>query len=64
MTATEFNAVNLGIIDINTNEKVKVPDGVAHFLEHKLFEQEGANEYQEELAWAVAMGILQYLNEL
>lgn len=23
-----------------TNEKIKVPDGVAHFLEHKLFEQE------------------------
>ncbi|MEG1009997.1 MAG: pitrilysin family protein, partial [Clostridia bacterium] len=25
------------------NEKIKVPDGVAHFLEHKLFEQEGEN---------------------
>lgn len=24
----------------DTNEKIKVPDGVAHFLEHKLFEQE------------------------
>ena len=27
-------------VDIETRERSKVPDGIAHFLEHKMFEQE------------------------
>ncbi len=27
-------------------EKVKVPDGIAHFLEHKLFEKEDGDVFQ------------------
>lgn len=40
---TKYGSITNDFIDINTNERVKVPDGIAHFLEHKLFEQEGAN---------------------
>ena len=43
MFGTKYGSVINEFVDINTNERVKVPDGVAHFLEHKLFEQEGAN---------------------
>lgn len=40
---TKYGSVTNDFIDITTNERVKVPDGIAHFLEHKLFEKEGAN---------------------
>ncbi|MBR1883501.1 MAG: insulinase family protein [Clostridia bacterium] len=43
MFGTKYGSVHNDFIDITTNERVKVPDGVAHYLEHKLFEQEGAN---------------------
>lgn len=40
---TKYGSITNDFIDVKTNERVKVPDGIAHFLEHKLFEQEGAN---------------------
>lgn len=40
---TKYGSVNNDFEDIATSKRVKVPDGIAHFLEHKLFEQEGAN---------------------
>jgi predicted Zn-dependent peptidase len=43
MFGTKYGSINNDFIDINTNKRVNVPDGVAHFLEHKLFEQEGSN---------------------
>ncbi len=36
---THFGSVDNLFIPPNKTEKVKVPDGIAHFLEHKLFEQ-------------------------
>lgn len=38
--ATHFGSINYEFKTSNENEKITVPDGVAHFLEHKLFEQE------------------------
>ena len=38
--ATHFGSINYEFKTSNENEVVTVPDGVAHFLEHKLFEQE------------------------
>lgn len=38
--ATHFGSLNYQFKLNNTNEMITVPDGVAHFLEHKLFEQE------------------------
>lgn len=40
---TEYGSLTNDFIDISTGNRVKVPDGIAHFLEHKLFEKEGAN---------------------
>ena len=38
--ATKFGSIDSNFIDPKTNQEVKVPDGVAHYLEHKMFEQE------------------------
>lgn len=40
---TKYGSVINDFIDIKTGKRMKVPDGIAHFLEHKLFEKEGAN---------------------
>ena len=37
---THFGSIDNHFIVPQTNEEVQVPDGVAHFLEHKMFEQE------------------------
>ena len=37
---TKFGSRNTTFKPINTNEMITVPDGIAHFLEHKMFEQE------------------------
>ncbi|MBO5375615.1 MAG: insulinase family protein [Bacilli bacterium] len=37
---TKFGSINNKFVPANKNEVVKVPYGVAHFLEHKMFEQE------------------------
>ena len=39
MFATHFGSINDDFIHPETKEEIKVPDGVAHFLEHKLFSQ-------------------------
>ena len=39
-------AVNYGSIDNNFSvdgKNIKLPDGIAHYMEHKLFEQENGN---------------------
>lgn len=38
--ATHFGSINYEFKTGNADEVITVPDGVAHFLEHKLFEQE------------------------
>lgn len=43
MFGTKYGSIDNDFIDITTGNRIKVPDGVAHFLEHKLFEKEGAN---------------------
>jgi len=37
---TNYGSIDRSFIPINETEEVTVPDGVAHFLEHKLFEKE------------------------
>lgn len=36
---TKFGSIDNHFIDPVTNEEIQVPDGVAHYLEHKMFEQ-------------------------
>ena len=37
---TNFGSIDNHFIVPGTNEEIQIPDGVAHFLEHKMFEQE------------------------
>ena len=37
--STNYGSIQNEFVPINEKEMVKVPDGVAHFLEHKVFEQ-------------------------
>ena len=43
MFGTVFGSIDNELMDIDTHERTKMPDGIAHFLEHKLFEQEDSN---------------------
>lgn len=43
MYGTVYGSIDNDFVDIATGERLKVEDGIAHFLEHKLFEQEGEN---------------------
>ena len=51
---THFGSVDNHFIMPNTNEEVYVPDGVAHFLEHKMFEQESGKNSLDTLS---ALGV-------
>lgn len=37
---TNFGGIDIEFVPINEDKMVKMPSGIAHFLEHKLFEQE------------------------
>lgn len=37
---TKFGSINTTFCPIEEKKTIKVPDGIAHFLEHKMFEQE------------------------
>lgn len=43
MFGTKYGSLTNDFIDINTGKRIKVTDGIAHFLEHKLFEKEEDN---------------------
>ena len=50
----KFGSIDNHFINPKTKEEVKIPDGVAHFLEHKMFEQaDGTNS----LDTLTAMGV-------
>src|SRR5699024_5857540 len=38
--STDYGSIDSSFVPIGQTEAVTVPDGVAHFLEHKLFEKE------------------------
>lgn len=52
--ATHFGSIDNHFIMPNTKEEVYVPDGVAHFLEHKMFEQENGKNSLDTL---MALGV-------
>lgn len=46
--ATNYGSNELEFIPINENEKFRVNEGIAHFLEHKMFEQpDGGNAFDK-----------------
>ncbi|MDQ0156748.1 EF-P 5-aminopentanol modification-associated protein YfmH [Robertmurraya andreesenii] len=44
---TKYGSVDNQFIPLGKDEFVKVPDGIAHFLEHKLFEKEDGDVFQQ-----------------
>jgi predicted Zn-dependent peptidase len=43
----EYGSIDNQFTPIGKNESVKVPDGIAHFLEHKMFEHEEGDVFQD-----------------
>ena len=51
---THFGSIDNRFIMPKTNEEVFIPDGVAHFLEHKMFEQpDGTNSLDKLMALGI-----------
>ncbi|MDR0404939.1 MAG: insulinase family protein [Oscillospiraceae bacterium] len=44
---TKFGSINTKFVDVKSSESVTVPDGIAHYLEHKLFENEDGDSFQK-----------------
>ena len=44
---TKYGSIDNHFLPPEKNEFVKVPDGIAHFLEHKLFEKEDGDVFQQ-----------------
>jgi predicted Zn-dependent peptidase len=44
---TKFGSINTKFIDVETSKEVCVPDGIAHYLEHKLFENEDGDSFKK-----------------
>ena len=44
---TKYGSVDNTFVPFGKDEYVKVPDGIAHFLEHKLFEKEDGDVFQQ-----------------
>src|SRR6476620_10614708 len=44
---TKYGSVDNHFMPLGKNEFLKVPDGIAHFLEHKLFEKEDGDVFQQ-----------------
>jgi predicted Zn-dependent peptidase len=44
---TKYGSIDNHFVPLNEDDFVKVPDGIAHFLEHKLFEKEDGDVFQQ-----------------
>lgn len=44
---TRYGSIDNHFVPLGAKEYIKVPDGIAHFLEHKLFEKEDGDVFQQ-----------------
>jgi predicted Zn-dependent peptidase len=44
---TKYGSIDNHFVPLGKNDLVKVPDGIAHFLEHKMFEKEDGDVFQQ-----------------
>lgn len=44
---TKYGSIDNQFVPLKQTEMIKVPDGIAHFLEHKLFEKEDGDVFQQ-----------------
>ena len=54
MWTTKFGSIDNKFVTTDTNQEIEIPDGVAHFLEHKMFEQKDGTD---SLYTLMALGI-------
>lgn len=45
--STNYGSIDNEFVPIGGTEMIKVPDGIAHFLEHKMFEKEDGDVFQK-----------------
>src|SRR5699024_5822614 len=45
--STNFGSIDQSFVPINGTEQITVPEGVAHFLEHKMFEKEDRDVFAD-----------------
>ncbi|MUK89848.1 peptidase M16 [Ornithinibacillus sp. L9] len=45
--STNYGSIDQTFVPIGNNEKITVPEGIAHFLEHKLFEKEDRDVFTD-----------------
>lgn len=45
--STKFGAIDTKFVPINQDQMIKVEDGIAHFLEHKMFDMNGSDASDE-----------------
>lgn len=43
---TQYGSIDNEFVPIDSDKKIKVPDGIAHFLEHKMFEKKEGDVFQ------------------
>ncbi|WP_257351478.1 EF-P 5-aminopentanol modification-associated protein YfmH [Pseudalkalibacillus decolorationis] len=44
---TKYGSIDNHFVPLGENDQLQVPDGIAHFLEHKLFEKEDGDVFQD-----------------
>ena len=44
---TKYGSIDNHFVPLGSEDYIKVPDGIAHFLEHKLFEKEDGDVFQQ-----------------
>lgn len=44
---TKYGSIDNNFVPLGETEAIKVPDGIAHFLEHKMFEKEEGDIFQQ-----------------
>lgn len=54
MWGVQFGSIDNNFINPDDNQEIKIPDGVAHFLEHKMFEQKNGVNSLDKLS---SMGV-------
>lgn len=47
MVSVDYGSNDIEFIDVETGEKVRTPEGIAHFLEHQLFEDKEASIFDK-----------------
>lgn len=45
--STNYGSIDQTFVPLDGKEKITVPEGIAHFLEHKLFEKEDRDVFQD-----------------